>query len=68
VADDEDYELPIYAERIPPHTVLGAPQPCARLLGGVERPSNLAGYRQGRALENAVTEAYESAYPGTAQR
>lgn len=36
--DDEDYELPVYAERIPVRTVLGAPQPCPRLLGGVERP------------------------------
>src|ERR1700757_470586 len=52
--DDQDYELPIYAERIPVHTVLGAPQACARLLGGVERPSNLAGYREGCRLEDAV--------------
>ena len=60
--DDEDYELPIYAERVPVHTMLGAPQACARLLGGVERPSNLAPYRQGRKLEDAVTEAYNIAY------
>ena len=33
VADDEeDYALPIYAERIPVRTVLGAPEPCPRLL------------------------------------
>ena len=66
--DDEDYELPIYAERIPVHTVLGAPQACARLLPGVERPSNLASYREGCRLEDAVTEAYEVAYPATVQQ
>jgi uncharacterized protein len=69
VADDEeDYELPIYAERIPVDTVLGPPQPCARVLPSVGRPSNLAGYRQGCRLEDAVTQAYEAAYPGTVQR
>jgi len=66
--DDEDYELPIYSERIPINTVLGAPQPCARLLPDVDRPGNLAGYREGCRLEDAVTQAYEAAYPGTVQR
>ena len=69
VADEEeDYGLPIYAERIPVHTVLGAPQPCARLRTGVERPGNLAAYRQGRMLQDAVTEAYEAAYLTAIQR
>ena len=63
--DDEDYALPIYAERLPVSTILGAPEPCSRLLGGVERPGNLAGYRAGRKLEDALTEAYEIAYPAT---
>lgn len=63
--DDEDYELPIYAERLPVNTVLGAPQACARLLPGIARPSNLASYREGRTLEDAVTEAYEIAYAET---
>ena len=31
VADDEeDYDLPIYAERLPVLTTLGAPEPCPR--------------------------------------
>jgi nitroimidazol reductase NimA-like FMN-containing flavoprotein (pyridoxamine 5'-phosphate oxidase superfamily) len=60
--DDEDYALPIYAERIPVHTVLGAPEPCPRLLPGVERPAALAGYREGRTLEKAVAEAYTEAH------
>ncbi len=48
VADeDEDYELPIYAERIPVRTVLGAPEPCPRLLPSVERPATLAGLSGG---------------------
>jgi uncharacterized protein len=42
--------------------VLGAPEPCQRLLPGVERPDNLAGYREGRKLEDAVREAYDIAY------
>jgi len=61
--DDEDYELPIYAERIPIRTVIGAPEPCLRLLDGVERPATLAGYHAGRPLEEAVTEAYAISYP-----
>ena len=55
--DEEDYALPIYAERIPVETVLGAPEPCARLAPGVERPQALAGYRPGRRLDEAVKEA-----------
>lgn len=61
--DDEDYELPIYAERIPVRTVIGAPEPCPRLLDGVERPAALAGYRADRPLEEALTEAYSVSYP-----
>jgi nitroimidazol reductase NimA-like FMN-containing flavoprotein (pyridoxamine 5'-phosphate oxidase superfamily) len=62
VDDDEDYALPIYAERLPVRTVLGTPEPCPRLQAGVERPSNLAGYRAGRPLEEAVAEAHVAAY------
>jgi uncharacterized protein len=65
VADDEeDYALPIYAERLPVRTILGTPQACPRLLSKVERPDNLAGYRPGRPLEEAVKEARGRAYPG----
>lgn len=63
VADDEeDYELPIYAERIPLRTVIGAPEPCPRLLSGVERPIGLASYRAGRPLEEALAEAHAQTY------
>ncbi len=61
--DDEDYELPIYAERIPIHTLIGAPEACPRLLEGVARPESLAGYRDGRPLEAALAEAYAETYP-----
>ena len=60
--DEEDYALPIYAERVPIHTVLGAPEACKRLKPGVARPDNIAGYREGRKLEDAVREAYGIAY------
>lgn len=63
VDDEEDYELPIYAERLPVRTVIGTPEPCPRLLPGVERPANLAAYQAGRLLEDAVTKAYALSYP-----
>jgi uncharacterized protein len=61
--DDEDYLLPIYAERVPVQTVLGPPQPCARLLPGVERPNNLVGYRAGRRLDEVLRDAHKASYP-----
>jgi nitroimidazol reductase NimA-like FMN-containing flavoprotein (pyridoxamine 5'-phosphate oxidase superfamily) len=60
--DDEDYALPIYAERLPVRMVMSAPEACPRLQPGVDRPENLGGYRAGRALEEAVTEAHAAAY------
>ncbi|MFO1170382.1 MAG: pyridoxamine 5'-phosphate oxidase family protein [Hyphomicrobiaceae bacterium] len=63
VADDEeDYALPIYAERLPIRTVIGEPEPCPRLLAGVSRPAELALYRAGRPLEEALAEAYRQTY------
>lgn len=58
VDDDEDCALPIYAERLPIHTVIGQPEPCARLHPGVVRPATLADYAAGEALEHAVARAY----------
>lgn len=62
--DDEDYELPIYAERLPVRTVIGEPEACPRLMDGVERPATLAAYRGGRLLEEALREAYAEVYEG----
>jgi len=62
VDEDEDYALPIYAERIPVSTVLGRPQPCPRTVEGVKRPATLAGYAAGRSLEDAVSEAHAIAF------
>jgi len=62
--DDEDYLLPIYAERLPVQMVIGVPEACPRVQPGVERPDNLAGYHAGRRLEDATTEAHATAYPG----
>ena len=42
VDEDEDYALPVYAERIPVSTVLGATEPCPRLAEGVRRPDRPA--------------------------
>ncbi len=63
IDDEEDYALPIYAERIPVRTVLGSPEPCDRLLPGLERSAKLAGYSAGRLLEDALTDAYAMSYP-----
>ena len=63
--DDEDYELPVYAERIPVRTVLGAPEPCPRLLDGIGRPESLRGYSEGRLLEDALRDAHFAHYAGS---
>lgn len=60
--DDEDYALPIYAERLPIRTVLGEPEPCPRLQPGVDRPDNLASYQEGRLLEDALQEAHRTCF------
>ncbi len=63
IGDDEaDYPLPIWAERVPVKTMVGAPEPCARLVPGVERPAGLAGYREGRPLEDALREAHAATF------
>jgi nitroimidazol reductase NimA-like FMN-containing flavoprotein (pyridoxamine 5'-phosphate oxidase superfamily) len=61
--DEEDYALPIYAERLPVLTMIGAPEPCPRLMAGVERPRSLDPYRAERRLEAALAEAHAAAYP-----
>ena len=43
--------------------VLGAPEPCPRLLDGVSRPATLNGYSEGRLLEDALRDAYFVEYP-----
>lgn len=64
VADDEeDYELPIYAERLPILTLIGRPEPCPRLREDVARPDHLRAYREGARLEEALSEAHKQAYP-----
>lgn len=58
VDEDEDYALPIYAERLPVNTVIGEPQPCPRLPAGVERPAHLASYQAGRRLDEVLADAH----------
>lgn len=55
VCDEEaDYALPIWAGVIPLTTVMGAAEPCPRLLPGVERPEGLAAYAEGRRLDEVL--------------
>lgn len=60
--DEEDYALPIYAERLPVRMVIGEAEPCPRLMEGVQRGADLAAYQPGRTLEEALIEAYAEAY------
>ncbi len=62
--DDEDYDLRVYAERLPVRTVLGKPEPCPRLKPGVERPASLSLFTEGRPLDEALREAHAKAYSG----
>ncbi|MFM1990742.1 MAG: hypothetical protein RJA99_3699 [Pseudomonadota bacterium] len=62
VDDEEDYALPIHAERLPVRTVIGEPEPCARRLPGVARPATLSDYRAGERLEEALRSAHARAY------
>lgn len=62
VDDDEDYALPVYAERLPIRMVIGVPEPCDRLLPGVTRPATLGDYSAGELLETAVSSAHRRAY------
>jgi uncharacterized protein len=54
--EEEDYALPIYAARIPVRTVVGEIEPCPRLLTGVPRPAGLAGFTDGRILDDVMLE------------
>lgn len=62
VDDEEDYALPVYAERLPVRQVVGEAQPCPRLPQGVRRPAVLDGYRAGRDLEEALAEAHRQTF------
>lgn len=63
VDEDEDWELPIYAEVIPVKQVLGEPVQCPRLVAGVERHPSARSYVAGRTLEDALLESYEACFP-----
>ncbi len=65
VADDEeDYAAPLWAGVIPVAQVIGAEEPCPRLIPGTTRPDNLSAYREGRRLDETFAEmqrVYEEA-------
>jgi uncharacterized protein len=63
VADEEeDYALPIYAARFPVQLVIGEAEPCPRMPAGVARPQGLAGFSNGRRLDELMTENYRKTY------
>ena len=64
LADEiEDQGLPIYAERIPVYTVLGTPQPCAKLPPEIQRPAGLEPYQAGQRLDEAFARAHKMTFP-----
>ena len=56
VDDEEDYATPLWAGVIPVAQVIGAEDPCPRLISGVARPDNLSAYRPGRRLDETFIE------------
>jgi nitroimidazol reductase NimA-like FMN-containing flavoprotein (pyridoxamine 5'-phosphate oxidase superfamily) len=58
--DEEDYEHPVWAGVIPVKTVIGAAEPCPRLLPGLGEAKGLSGYKSGRRLDEVLLEAQEA--------
>jgi hypothetical protein len=68
VADDEeDYDHPVWAGVIPVRTIIGANEPCPRLLPEVASSEALSIYREGRRLDEALLEA-QRVYEDAAER
>ncbi|MBN9546858.1 MAG: pyridoxamine 5'-phosphate oxidase family protein [Alphaproteobacteria bacterium] len=66
VADDEeDYAAPLWAGVIPVAQVIGAEEPCPRLIPGTTRPDNLSAYREGRRLDETFAEMHQLYQRGT---
>ena len=62
--DEEDYGLPVWAGVIPVETVIGKAEISPHVPSGVALPDHLAAYREGRRLDDALSEAqalYEKA-------
>ncbi|MBR0555508.1 pyridoxamine 5'-phosphate oxidase family protein [Ciceribacter sp. L1K23] len=60
VGDDEaDFALPVWAGIIPVSTVLGSPETSPHVPPGVSFPDHLSGHREGRRLDEVLTEAQE---------
>ena len=62
--EEEDYALPIYAARIPVTQVIGAPEPCPRLVDGVGFPEGLKGFTAGRRLDEVMVESHRTTFGG----
>ena len=64
VGDDEaDYVLPIWAARYPVRQVIGAAEACPRQHADAIGPAYMAPFREGRRLDEVMTEAYRTNYP-----
>jgi uncharacterized protein len=61
--DEEDYaNVPAWSAMIPVTQVLGAVSECPRQLPGVEMPKEMKPFREGRRLDEVMTEAYATIF------
>lgn len=60
--DEEDYALPIHAERIPVTTVLGAPGSCPRSHCDAVRGADLDLYKPGQRLDEVLQKAQKATF------
>ncbi len=66
--DEEDYALPIWAARYPVRQIVGAAEPCPRQHPDARQPPpGMAPYREGRALDEVLTEAFRATAPPRAE-
>jgi nitroimidazol reductase NimA-like FMN-containing flavoprotein (pyridoxamine 5'-phosphate oxidase superfamily) len=61
--EEEDYELPIWAARYPVRQVIGEADPCPRQHPDAVIPPEMAPFREGRALDEILSETYRANYP-----
>lgn len=63
VHDEEgDYAVPAWTALLPVRTVLGEIEECPRQRQGVTKPQGMAGYVEGRRLDEIMLEAYQKNY------
>jgi nitroimidazol reductase NimA-like FMN-containing flavoprotein (pyridoxamine 5'-phosphate oxidase superfamily) len=60
--EESDYAVPAWTALLPVRTVLGEIEECPRQRQGVTKPEGMAGYVEGRRLDEIMLEAYQKNY------